>query len=408
MFHPTIVQKRISKQIDEIRRTPTTATFDVRPLAPELAARWVDHLGDTPRTVSDEEAQHILSESVLCKADFRYWAERYGMIKNKAGERKRIAFMESQEIILRKVQQLELDAMERRRTDGILIQILKARQLGASTFAELVVAHRGFLYGNLFGLVAGDVPEQSAYLFDMLERVYKNLPWWMRPTLTNHVKDYEMNFGEVDTLIRMTSGKSTRGGFNLEQGRGQAGRGKTINLFHGSELSTWDEPTQIDSSVEPAIPRHPRSFGFLESTARGQDNWWHQTWRASVKGLGRWTPVFIPWYAETNTYRQPVPAGWDPLPITKAHADKAERESGRWCGRTIRLDREQLYWWEMSYLAAKEKRLLHIYLAEYCADPEEAFTSTSQSVFDNELLYSMRQEAKPLVAVVDVLEKLPR
>lgn len=400
MFHPSIIQKRLDRQVAVIRES--NPAFEPRPLSIPTATQWVTHLGTEPRTLDAQEVDVILSESTLCKADFRYWAERYGYIKGKLGERERVVFMESQEIIMEKVAELELAAMTGKRADGILIQILKARQLGASTFAELVMAHRAFFYGNLFGLVAGDVPEQSAYLFDMLERIYTNLPWWMRPTKTNHVKDYEMFFGQVDSLIRVGAGKSTRGGFNAEQGRGQLGRGKTINLFHGSELSTWDEPTQIDAAVEPAIPISPRSFGFLESTARGQDNWWHKTWLSSVKGLGRWTPVFIPWYAETRTYRRPAPEGWEPLPITKAHAEKAERLSPIWCGKVIRLDREQLYWWERSYLAAKEKRTLHIYLAEYCADPDEAFTSMEGSVFPGDLLYDMQQQAKPLTAVIDI------
>lgn len=400
MYHPSLIQRRLQQQIDVVRLT--TPTFEPMPLDIGRARQWAEHLGDAPRILHPEEIEHVTSELLLCKSDFRYWAERYGFIKGKQGERELFTFMESQEIILRKVAELEGQAYRKERTDGILIQILKARQLGASTFAELIIGHRGFFYGNLFALVAGDVPEQSAYLFDMLERIYANLPWWMQPTKTNHVKDYEMNFGSVDTLVRMGSGKSTRGGFSADQGRGEIGRGKTINLFHGSELSTWEEPTQIDRAVEPAIPISPRSFGFLESTARGQDNWWHDTWRASVKGFGRWSPVFIPWYAETKTYSSRPPEGWEPLEVTKNHAARVYEQSPRWCGSHVTLTPAQMCWWQRSYLAAKEKRLLHVFLSEYCADPEESFTSVTTSAFSGEMLYDLSQAVRPLAAVVDV------
>ena len=264
-----------------------------------------------------------------------------------------------------------------------------------------MLAHRTFLYGNATALIAADVPAQSAYLFSMLERIYDNMPWWMRPDDKYREKGAQLFFGQTDSLIVVESGKSVRGGDTLGQVRGQMARGKTIPLAHLSEISTWENAGQIDDSLLPSIPRGPRSLAIFESTARGRGNEWHQIWLNAVKGLGRILPIFIPWYGESRSYRSRAPEGWEPTDLTKAHSERALDVSQKWCGHTIRLTKEQLYWWENEREAYKSKQKLHMFLAEYCADPAEAFQNTGRSVFPFEALHEIRQRLKLPLAYVE-------
>lgn len=408
MYHPAIAQKRLDRLVDQVRGR-TDPRFAPKEHSVAEVDRWCNHLDGAYdakkgqlRGLRPDEERFVLNEILLSKADARYWLTRYPKIKTKAARLERMVLLESQEIILEKIAAAEMAALAGTSGDGVLLQILKARQLGASTLAEALIAHRCFLYANLMALIGGDVPDQTSYLFDMLERVHENLPWWMRPYKTNHVKDYEMYFQQTDTLIRCASGKSVRGGDSFNLGRGQMGRGKTPHLNHLSELSTWDNPEQIDDSLMPAIPRSAHTLALFESTARGRGNWWHDTWVASKKGLGRLVPVFIPWYAESRTYRRPAPADWAPSALTLAHAEKAKVVSAQWCGKPIVLDREQLFWWETARAEAIERRKLHIFLAEYAADDMEAFQNTGRSVFPYELLHEIRQEQVHPPTVIDV------
>lgn len=412
MYHPEVARKRLDRLVDAIR-AKADPRFAPREYSIREIEAWTARLEQIcdpkkglTRGLTEEEERFILNELTISKADALYWVTRYPRIKTKEARLERISLMESQEIIFHHLGRVEKLAIEGKRGDGVMLMVLKARQLGASTLTEALIAHRCFLYSNLMALIAGDVPEQSAYLFDMIERIYENLPWWMKPAKTYHTKDEGMYFEATDTLISVGSGKSVRGGDTLGQGRGQIGRGKTPHLVHLSEVSTWENAEQIEDSLEPAIPRVPTTLAIAESTARGRGNAWHDMWLAAKKGLGRWVPVFIPWYAESRTYRRPAPEGWEPSELAKAHAEKAKTVSAKWCGRTIELERDQLFWWETTRTEAIERRKLHIFLAEYTADDLEAFQNTGRSVFPFELLHEIRQQQTREPVVVDVRPKV--
>ena len=393
--------------------TGVTLGLDPRPegraedLRTALAALWDPKKG-LSRALTPEEEAFILYELTRSKVDFRFWLERYAYIKTKEQTLSRIRLFESQEVMFGRMATSELDAVEGRSGDGVMLLILKARQLGASTLVEAMLTHRVLFYANTAALVAADVDEQSAYLFDMMERFYENLPWWMRPVKTFHVKNRELFFGDIDSLIFVRASRAMAGGSSDERGRGQMGRGKTIPLSHLSELATWENPDQIDDSIRPAIPRSPRSLSVLESTARGRGNWWHDTWLAAKAGVGRYRPIFIPWYAEARTYRRPAPLDWTPGPAALRHADKAKEVSARWCGRTITLDTDQLYWWETERHDYLLRNRLSIFLSEYAADDMECFQNTSASIFPTEWLHEARLDARPLALTCDVHFKKPK
>jgi hypothetical protein len=408
LYSPSVSERRIQSLVEQIRKG-ADPLFKVREHDLWEVDEWVAHLErlhdpekGLTRALNQAEVRFVTGELALSKAFFPYWLLRYPLIKTKEQTLSRVRLLESQEIILQRVAKEEEEAVEGRSGDGLLFAVLKARQLGASTLAECILAHRAFFYSNTTALVAGDVPEQSAYLFDMIERIYENLPWWMKPERTYAVKDNQLFFGKLDSLVLVGSGKSVRGGADFERGRGQLGRGKTLPLSHLSELSTWENTDQIDDSLMPAIPRHARTLAIFESTARGRGNWWHNAWLLAKKGLGRLKPVFIPWYAETRTYRRPAPLDWEPSQLALAHAKRAKEVSAQWCGRSVELERDQLYWWETTRAEALEKKKLSIFLAEYAADDLEAFQNTSRSVFPSELLHELRQGVQQPPVVCDV------
>jgi len=209
-------------------------TFDPRPTPQADAIAKTRALqkiraedGTLTRPLTTEEERWIMNELVLSKTSFEYWATRYTRIKTKDAESAQLyPLFESQTIIINKIGKIEEQCNAGERLDGILVAILKARQLGASTLAEAMLAHRAFLYGNTTSLIAADVPAQSIYLFNMLERIYDNLPWWMQPVQKYREKGTSLYFDRTDSLVLVESGKSVRGGSDITQERGQMARGK--------------------------------------------------------------------------------------------------------------------------------------------------------------------------------------
>jgi len=406
MYHPKVVDARLSKLATLQRRKDPTFTFVEHSI--DEVENWVADLDDLwdvenqklRRALKPAEQRFIAHEVLRNKADYRYWLTRYCKVKTKHQTLERVKVWDSQELILDRVAKAELGSIHGQTGDGIVLALLKARQLGASTLTESMLSHRAIFYGNVTALIAAHIPEQAAYLFDMTERIYENLPWWMRPKLTYHVKDQQMFFGEQDSLILTAAALSTAGGDSGQ--RGAMGTGKTLGLVHLSELALWQNPYQIDDSLMPSIPESPNTLAIFESTAKGRGNWWHVTWNKATKGLSRLQPVFIPWYAEPQTYTRPAPADWAPSDVAKVHAINVLEDSPRWFGKTIHLTRDQLYWWERKRAEYVESNTLNKFLAEYCSKPEEAFQHTTQSVFPQEVLQSLSANARPLVALAEI------
>lgn len=404
MYHPTVVSAAISKLSDHY--APHLPQGGLREYSVSEVDEWLarlatqyDEKGRQLRELSLEEQRFVLNELLMSKASFAYWAERYSYISlSGAGLGRMYPLWESQRLILAEIARVELAMYEGEWAGGILIALLKSRQLGGSTLAQSLIAHRATTQDNVFGLIAADDPTQSAYLFDMFERIVEHLPVFLHPTITEHVKNTEMKF-DGGSNIWTGSGKSTRG---VKGERGQIGRGKTLAVLHLSELSTWENTDQIEAALLPAMPEHIRSLGIFESSGRGRNNWWHRTWEDAITQVSRFTPVFIPWFAERTKYTRPAPSGWTPAETTLLHAKLCEASAPRWTHRSASLTRDQLYWYETTRAEHERKGKLGIFLENYSSNPDEAFQFSGKSIFPIEVLNRVQENQRPVLAVLEV------
>lgn len=354
---------------------------------------------DSPARYCDADAQRFIRATRFrCRIDFPYFAERFVVIDEEGhGLRPLYPLWESQKFVLVKLAQLEDDRVAEGHPDGLLLNVLKARQVGCSTLAEALVAHRVFTHPNLRALSGSDIDDQAGYLFRMVGRIYDHLPWFLKPTRLTYVKNREMSFGN-GSFIKTAWGKSSRGALQsvtgAEGSKGHIGRGQSFSVVHISELATWDNPEQLDTALLPAIPVSPHALVIFESTAEHAGDWWHKHWQAAEEGTGRFSNVFIPWYAEPRKYSLPAPADWTPAPKTAEHAAKAERDSPRWVSGKVTLSRDQLFWYERTkgYYATKGEA--HKFLKEFCADDQECFQYAGRSVFTLDQLEQIDSHAR--------------
>lgn len=398
MYSPWVIRASTKKLEDAYSTT-------LREYSPQECAEWtarlrtaVDDHGRPARALHKEEQQFIQNELLMCKASFPHWAQRYMTINTKRAETQKLyPLLDSQKFVLGRIADFERAPD---RYDGILLNVLKAkRQVGITTLFEGMIAHRVTTQDNVNALLASDTPANSGGLFTMQKTIIGNLPWWLRPAVTDDVKNAEVVF-DGGSRVWIHSGKSMTG---VEGNRGQIGRSRTVHAAHLSELSSWEWPDQIDDSLMEAIPENPRVFVGIETTAQGRNTWMHQHWLATADGHTRFRNLFIPWYAEAS-FSRPVPPDWAPKQETLEHAKRIEATSEKWMGYVYTPTREQLYWWESKRAEFEAKDNLRGFLQEVGSiDDDECFQSGGSEVLGTKALDRLQQFVRPPVVMLDVL-----
>lgn len=359
--------------------------------------------GQPLRTFTPEESAFIAATKLRVQFDFEFFATRFLYIDEEGhGLRPLYPLWESQSYLLRLLGKLEQDQEASGGVDGLLVNILKIRQVGITTLGVCLLAHRFLMRPHMRALVGSDIESQAGYLFRIAERVFVNLPPFLQSSKTGYNKDRELLLANGSSL-RTAWGKSTRGALQDVGGKkGNIERGRTYPLVHISELATWDNPDQLDTALLPGIPRSPHTLVLFESTAELADDWWHRHWRTSAAGTGRFRNLFIGAYAVPSKYSLRPPPAWTPAASTVAWAAKAERESPQWCfGETIRPSLAQCYWYESTRAFYESKGKLHDFLREYPSDPEECFQYAGQTIFTHPQLATI-DEAGTQRKIVDV------
>lgn len=186
---------------------------------------WVDRLKqlihpdsteNKPRLVRDlheDEQNFIANEIAMTKISYPYWAPRYAFIKYDKGGVRRLRFAESQEMLLSVLATLEESGKPAK------ILNLKARQVFSSTFSETVITHKVMNTAGITSVVASDEPNKSEFMFNMMERIYDNLPFYLKPHKKFRVKGSQLYFDKLDSLIDVDSGNKKVGG--IGQGMAQ-------------------------------------------------------------------------------------------------------------------------------------------------------------------------------------------
>jgi hypothetical protein len=352
------------------------------------------------RQFTAEELAFVKNEQIMSKFDFLYWASRYGYFIGEGGVFQRFNPWESQSIVLRLIAKIEEEMYDRldkgQPIDGILIDAHKARQLGLTQLAQLLIGHRTTTTDHIRGLLAS-VDDQKVFdLFQRFERIIDNLPYWMKPSKTYHEKGKHLYFDKLDTRIVVQDSRQMSG----------LGQGEQFEVSHLTEVASWENPLTIEHDFEPTLAQSIRTLSIRESTAQGRVGWWYDTITHHVNGgTSRWHLCFIPYYAEPTKYRRQPPDNWNPSNLSLQHAQKVYETSEKFVGKKIMLSKETLYWHETTRAQYQEKGILNLFLTNYASTPEESFQHTTQSAFDSDLLDYMRLGAASNPAAYEILTR---
>jgi hypothetical protein len=391
MYSPLIVDKNLyalKKAGEYFIRRPVEDCIEI---ATALESRTPPY---TPR-----EQEFMRSEIILCREDFRYWADRYGWVERDSADGGGYGvaeFWPSQERALRIIGRRQEENAESMAKHGFSPGIFgvwhKTRQQGATALLRLISGHRLTMWKHTRAIAASldETKVQELYKRDHIW--LDNLPSFLRPKVQFDVKNSHISFAHIKSALSYQQA-------NQEAG---VGTGQQFDVAHMSEVALWAIGWRLEFDFLPAVSKTSQdTFVAFESTAdgRGEFNFWHQfteNIRKRIEGYEYWIYVFTPWYLNTKKNRLPAPDGWQPNIVTQEHAELVAKTSGNLVGETVRLHSNQLYWWESEWKRNKEQATLNMFFTNYPATPEQSFQHHNMSALPLETIEWMRaKNTKP-------------
>lgn len=281
------------------------------------------------------------------KDDFEHYAKKCLKIRTKAGAVVNLELNAAQRYIHERVEE------QRARTGRVRAIILKGRQQGCSTYVEGRFYWRVSHTRGVRAFILTHEEEATNNLFELANRYHENCPAPVKPS-TSAANAKELHFDKLDSGYKVGTA-----------GNKAVGRSSTVQFFHGSECGFWPNAQQHAAGIIQAIPDEPGTEVFIESTANGIGNYFHEQWQSAESGISEYIAIFVPWYWQ-DEYRKPVPEGF------KLEDDELHYQAA------YGLDLEQMAWRRAKIIELKDPSL---FKQEYPATAAEAFQVSGQDPY---------------------------
>lgn len=287
--------------------------------------------------------------------------------------------------------------------------ILKARQLGMSTFTEGYIYHDTSNNELRNSLIIAHEDKATTNLFNMSKLFYEECPMAIRP-MKKYSNGKELSFENptandeeklVDPGLRSKITIATAG-------TADTGRSGTYHNIHVSEIAFFPDAKNTMTALMQCVPNEPNTFVCLESTANGIGGYFYDMWYAAVAGENDFTPIFFPWF-EDPEYSMEFPTKRMRTNFIKevdaVHLDEKGKEvhTDEWLLKEqFNLTYEQLYWrkWCIANNCGGDEDM---FKQEYPATPDEAFISSGRPRFDLKAVKQYEMKAREPKIICDLL-----
>lgn len=296
---------------------------------------------------------------IRLKTDLFYFAETLLRIRPKEGGLAFLGANPAQRELHRKLEE------QKAKTGMVRAIVLKARQMGISTYIAARFYKRTIQHPGLRTIIIAHEKPASNNLFKMVKRFNDHMPDDLRPSV-GVSNAQELIFDKIDSGYGVTVA--------TEEG---SGRSDTAQSLHASEAAFWVDMAEQMSALMQTVPRIPGTEIIIESTGKEFGDDFHQLWRAAQAGENEFVPIFLPWSIDPG-YRAKAPEDFSPGTDERKLAD------------LYGLDNDQLYW---RRLKIAELRSEDLFKREYPLTPDEAFMASKfDSFITADLVMTARKE----------------
>jgi hypothetical protein len=291
--------------------------------------------------------------------DLEFFAAERLKIRPKAGSLAPFIFNPAQRELHRRLEE------QKAKTGRVRAIVLKARQMGISTYVAARYFRRTIASPGLRTAIIGHERAASRNLFGLVKRFHDHLPDDLKPALGTSNAE-ELIFSTIDSgyLVSVAT---------LEG----SGRSSTAQLLHASEAAFWASLQEQLAALWQTVPDMDGTEIIIETTGNQFGDEFHQLWRRAESGDSEFMAVFLPWSIDP-TYRAKLPDGFT---LTSEEAALAMLHG---------LDAEQMCW-----RRAKISQLgsLDHFKREYPLTPDEAFMASQfDSFITGDLVMAARKE----------------
>jgi hypothetical protein len=287
--------------------------------------------------------------------------------------------------------------------------ILKARQLGISTFTEAYIYHDTSTRENVNSLIIAHEEKATLNLFNMSRLFYESCPLAIRPmkkysngkelVFENPTTDDEEKLRNPGLRSKITIATA---------GTTDTARSGTYHNVHVSEIAFFPNPQNTMTALLQCVPDEPNTFVCMESTANGIGGYFYDMWNAAVRGENDFTPIFFPWFTDPS-YSTPFETEEEKEEFIKSvnymHPDASGKlvHTDEWLLKEqFNLTWEQLNW-RRKTIANKCGGDLDMFHQEYPSTPEEAFIASGRPKFNLKSVKEYELRCQPPEVVGDLL-----
>lgn len=315
--------------------------------------------------------------------DFELWCKECVTITDKLSGQQ-IPF------ILNAPQRRVLNTMEHQRLSGkpIRLIMLKARQWGGSTLIQTYMAWMQLVRRTGWNsLICAHVKDASANIRGMYSRLLRQYPSELKE---GNAKDWTFVPFEKSVNISHIPARDCQVAIATAQSPDSI-RSGNYSMAHLSEVAFWGDDDwqtaeKIVRTVSGSIALEPETLIVMESTANGEENFFHGEWKRAVAGESDKTPIFVPWH-EIEIYSRHVSN--DERGKLIASFDDYERNL--FLHHKVSL--EHLAWYHDK---RKEYTSHYQMMAEYPSTAEEAFASSGSNIFSVEQINALKDASEKL------------
>jgi hypothetical protein len=333
------------------------------------------------------------------KYDYEYYAISYQTITDKLTAQF-IPFL------LNNAQRRILAVCERMRVAGrpIYLILLKARQMGGSTFIQMYMNWIQMVHQkNWNSVVCAHVKDASQTVREMYDRCIANMP-----KLKNKV--YTIKNASISGNIKVVP----QAGCKITIGTAQepdSVRSQDAKMVHFTEIAFYPNTEKMQTealiaSITSSIPTNvPNVLIAYESTANGVGDYFYNQWNSAESGESSFVSIFNPWYL-LEIYREEFNGefhghtGSEKIKGTVSDFVSTMNEYELQLFENIECTLEHINWYRGKKKSAASEMTMK---QEYPSTALEAFQSTGKPVFKISDIELMRGQCKPPIAVGDLV-----